>query len=117
MADVDSTQVDALRRDLAKLAQDAPDLLADILEEVARPTLADVRARIPYRTGAAANSYRATREQTGVQFTYGGDAAPYVPVLEFQRAPAGGRYLNPAIEKNLADVEDRVLDAVEKAVE
>lgn len=108
--------------ELAYALREVSDEIADVvhaeLEDIAKGVAADARARVPRRTGRAQASYKAVGSALSI-----GDGVPYVPWLEFggkvgrgegSRRPyiKGGRYLYPAINANLVDIEKRVDDLI-----
>lgn len=106
------------------MSDDVGDVVMSELEDIAKNVAADARARVPHRTGRAAQSYRASG--TAVSF---GAGVPYVPWLEFggqvgRKDASGrgnvkrpyvkeGRHVYPAINAHLADIEKRVDDLIE----
>ena len=116
---ISAAQLAELTTALRDLEDDIGDLAMSLLEDISEDIAADVRSRVPYRTGRARQSYRVT----GHSITFGGDQAPYVPWLEFGgkvgrknsvKRPyvRKGRYLYPAIAENLDDIEKRVDDLI-----
>ena len=116
---ISAAQLAELTAALRDLDDDIGDLAMSLLEDISRDIAADVRARVPYRTGRARQSYKVT----GHSITFGGEQAPYVPWLEFggkvgrkktTKRPyiRKGRYLYPAIAENLDDIEKRVDDLI-----
>lgn len=110
---IGAAQAAELRSALRTLSDDIGDLVLSELESIATGVVADARAKVPHRSGAAQASYRTTGTSVSM-----GDV-PYVPWLEFggdvgrkgsvrRRHVRGGRYLYPAITANLADIEKRV---------
>lgn len=115
---VGAAQAAELRAALRECSDEIADLVMSELEMIAKGVAADARARVPHRSGKAAASYRAK----GAAVTFG-DGVPYVPWLEFggtvggKRATKrprvkGGRYMYPAINENMADIEKRVDDLI-----
>lgn len=105
------------------LEREAPEVLRDLMAEIANDIAAAARRRLPKRTGNAASTYKPKSSARGAQVVWGGEQAPYVPWLEFggrvgrnksvvRRFVPGGRYLYPAIGDNLEDVHDRVVEAL-----
>jgi hypothetical protein len=111
---IGAAQAAELRAALRNVSDDIGDLVMSELEDIAKGVAADARARVPHRTGRAARSYQS--KGAAVSF---GDGVPYVPWLEFggdvgrkgsvrRRHVKGGRYVYPAINEHLADIEKRV---------
>lgn len=114
-------------RDLSKafkaLDTDAVDAMKAALKAIAEGVAADVRSRVPRRSGRMAGSYVPRGSVKGASIAFAGTRAPYAPWIEFGgsvgkarsvRRPVvkGGRYLYPAIDDNMADVEQKVADAI-----
>lgn len=127
MADIELVgvaQASELRSALRAVSDEVADVVASELEDIAKGVAADARARVPHRSGRAQGSYRAN----GSTISFG-DGVPYVPWLEFggqvgRKNAAGrgsvkrpyvkeGRYVYPAINAHLAEVEKRVDDLIE----
>jgi hypothetical protein len=115
-------------RDLSsalKAAEDgAQKQVASALKEIAEGVAADVRSRVPHKSGRAAASYRARGSVGGAAIAFGGPKAAYVPWLDFggrvgrdksvkRPVVKGGRYLYPAIADNMRDIEEKVAQAIE----
>lgn len=107
-------QADELRAALREVSDEIAGVVHAELEEIARGVAADAARRVPRRSGAAQASYRAR----GSAVTFG-EGVPYVPWLEFGgkvgrggsvKRPyvRGGRYMYPAINAGMADIEARV---------
>lgn len=107
----------------------APKELRDALKRVGQLVVDEARKGVPRRSGKAAGSIKARGNTKGVQIAVGGASAPYYPWLDFggtvgpghrpgraysgsvhrtyRGAPYGkGRYLYPAIEENIEEVQD-----------
>lgn len=115
-------------RDLGKMLKEldseAKQLMADTLKGIAEGVAADVRSRVPHRTGRLASSYKARGSATGAAIAFGGSKAPYAPWIDFggkvgrgksvsRPFVQGGRYLYPAIGDNMEDVVDLVAAAID----
>jgi hypothetical protein len=121
--DVDTAKVAHLEEQLAKLGSGVEQALVNVSRDIADDVVTTVRGKVPYLTGKARNSYQVNYTSTGTEITFGGDAAPYVPWLEFGgkagRSGAsrpyvpGGRYLYPTIRKVAEDWESEILRAIE----
>lgn len=119
----DSTGVAHLELELEKLGSQVERALRNVSKDIADDVLSYVRSRIPRVTGNAAGTYRVGQGSTGVQISFGGPQAPYVPWLEFGgragRSGAtrpyvpGGRYLYPGIRAVSQDWEDEILRAID----
>lgn len=117
--DIDSARVTHLERQILKLGSGAERALLNVIRDVADDVVSSVRGRVPRRTGTAASTYRAMPTSTGVDVSFGGSRAPYVPWLEFGgkagRSGASrpyvprGRYLFPAMRKAIDDWESEIL--------
>lgn len=105
--------------------QQALDAMKSALKEIAEGVAADVRSRVPHRSGRARASYKARGGVKGAGIAFGGARAPYTPWLDFGgavgkrrsvRRPVvkGGRYLYPAIADNMDDVEAKVAKAIDE---
>jgi hypothetical protein len=115
-------------RDLNK-ALKAADLEAEkemksVLKGIAEGVVSDVRSRVPHRSGKAAASYRPRGGVKGASIAWAGPKAPYAPWIEFggkvgkgksvsRPFVKGGRYLYPAINDHMADIEAKVADAID----
>jgi hypothetical protein len=120
---IGAAQASELRTALRECSDEIADVVLSELEDIAAGVAEDARARVPHRSGAARASYKA--RGTAVVF---GDGVPYVPWLEFggsvgRKGPdgrgtvkrpmvKGGRYVYPAINASLADIEKRVDDLI-----
>lgn len=119
--------VDGLR-DLNKALKaantEASDEMKAVLKGIAEGVVTDVRSRVPRRTGKAAASYRPRGGVKGASIAFAGSKAPYAPWLDFGGTVGksksvkrpfikGGRYLYPAINDNMADIEQKVADAID----
>lgn len=107
-----------LKYALRSVSDEVADVVLSELEDIAKGVAADARKRVPYRSGRAQQSYRA--QGAAVVF---GDGVPYVPWLEFGGAVGRkgsikrpyvreGRYVYPAINAAMADIEARVDDLI-----
>lgn len=118
-------------RDLTKALkaadQEAVDAMKAALKAIAEGVAGDVRSRVPKLTGRAAASYKPRGGVKGASIAFGGAKAGYVPWLDFggrvgpkkkttRPVIKGGRYLYPAIGDNMADVEQKVAEAIEQIV-
>lgn len=112
---IGAAQASELRTALRNVSDDIADLVMSELEDIARGVAADASRLVPHRSGRAAASYRAR----GSAVEFGGEAAPYVPWLEFggkvgrkdsvaRPFVKRGRYLYPVMARDLADIEKRV---------
>lgn len=121
---VGAAQAAELRAALRECSDEIADLVMSELEMIAKGVAAQAGSRVPHRTGRAQASYQAR----GTAVTFGD--VPYVPWLEFggtvgrkngtrgtvsRPRVKGGRYLYPAINDNLKDVEKRIDDLIELA--
>lgn len=113
-----------LGKALKALEDGAQKELGLALKGIAEGVVADVRSRVPHRSGRAAGSYKARGSARGASIAFGGAHAAYVPWLDFGgrvgkkksvKRPVikGGRYLYPAIGDNMEDVEQLVADAID----
>lgn len=113
-----------LNKGLKELDSEAADAMRKAMKDIAEGVASDVRARVPRRSGKAAASYRPRGGVKGASIAFGGAKAPYAPWLDFGgavgrrksiRRPVvkGGRYLYPAIDDNMSDLEDKVADAID----
>lgn len=115
-------------RDLNKALKaanaEASDEMKAVLKGIAEGVVTDVRSRVPHRTGKAASSYRPRGGVKGASIAWAGPKAAYAPWIEFGGAVGkgksvkrpfikGGRYLYPAINDNMADIEAKVADAID----
>lgn len=116
---INAAQMAELTAALRDLDDDIGDLAMSLLEDISRDVAADVRSRVPYRTGRARQSYQVHAHT----IVFGGEQAPYAPWLEFggkvgrkktTKRPyvRKGRYLYPAIAEHLDDIEKRVDDLI-----
>lgn len=118
--------VDGLRelnKALKSASDDAALEMKRAMHDIAESVIADVRPRVPHRTGKSAQSYKARSGVKGASVAFGGSRTPHVPWLEFggrvgrgksvsRTVIRGGRYLYPAIADNMEDVAERVADVV-----
>lgn len=115
---IGAAQAAELSYALRSVSDEVADVVASELEDIAKAVAADARKRVPHRTGRAQASYRAN----GSAIVFG-DGVPYVPWLEFGGSVGRkgsvkrpyvreGRYVYPAINANLADIEARVDDLI-----
>ena len=134
MTDLVRVQVEGLRdlqAGLRALDAQAPDALKGVFLEVSRDVVAASSGRVPRRSGKAARSYRASGTRRGASVRFGGPSAPYAPWLDwggsthvdggsgprdrvYRPFERRGRYLYPAIQGELENVQDRVVRAVEE---
>lgn len=123
MAGVDPTKVTHLEDQIAKLGSGVERALLNVSRDIADDVITTVRGRVPYATGAARASYTSVVTATGVDLTFGGPQAPYVPWLEFGGKAGrsggtrpyvpGGRYLYPVIRRVTEDWETEILRALD----
>lgn len=114
-------------RDLNKALKaadtEAIDAMKSVMKQIAEGVAADVRSRVPHRSGRAAASYKPRGGVKGAAIAYGGPKAPYAAWLDYGgavgkaksvRRPVvkGGRYLYPAIADNMDDVQEKVAAAI-----
>jgi hypothetical protein len=119
---IGAAQLSELQTALRDVGDDIGDLVLSVLDEIAGEALADVRGRVPHRTGKARGAY----QLRGHAITVAADDAPYVPWLEFggrvgrkksnlrAYVPAG-RYLYPALGVHEKDIEKKIDDLIEQA--
>ncbi len=98
---------------------------------IAERVAAGARARMPHVSGRAQASVRPRASQRGAAIAFGGNAAPYLPWLDFggsvgrgkvagrpwsgsvkRDMPRGGRYVYPTIEDQRSDIEQAAESAV-----
>lgn len=114
------TGLKEFQKGLKQVDKDLPKELRKGFNEVADLVVADVRKRVPVRSGKARLSVRSASTQTAAQIKAGGRKAPYYPWLDFGgrvgpnksvKRPfrQGGRYLYPAIKQN----RDEMLEALD----
>ena len=125
MADknVDAGGVTHLEAQLAKMGSEVERALLNVSRDIADDVVMTVRQRVPYESGDASRSYTSAVTATGVDLSFGGAQAPYVPWLEFGgkagRSGAtrpyvpGGRYLYPTIRRVAEDWESEILKALD----
>lgn len=134
MADIGPRVVVTGLRDLNKALKaadtEAADAMKASMKSIAEIVVADVQARVPHLTGAARASYKPRGGVKGAGIAFGSARAPYVAFLEFGNKVGagagvgrgdtvprpfvkGGRYLYPAIEANMRDIEQKVGDAID----
>jgi hypothetical protein len=115
---VGAAQMAELKYALRSVSDEVADVVLSELEDIAKGVAADARKRVPYRSGRAQQSYKA--QGSAIVF---GDGVPYVPWLEFGGAVGRkgsvkrpyvreGRYVYPAINAAMADIEARVGDLI-----
>lgn len=118
---INATQMEELRAALREVSDDIGDLVASLLEDMARDIASTAGARVPTRTGRARASYQARGMSLSI-----GEGAPYVPWLEFggkvgrkgsvsRPYSPKGRYLYPTIAGEFADFEARIDDLISQA--
>lgn len=120
---LDSSRVTYLDEQIAKLGSGVERALLNVSRDIADDVISTVRGRVPYQSGTARSSYQSVVGSTGVELSFGGPQAPYVPWLEFGgkagRSGAsrpyvpGGRYLYPVIRQVSEDWESEILRALE----
>ncbi len=114
---------------IKRMEDGASKLLRDAMKRVALIVVEDARKHVPRRKGKAQASIRPRGGVKGVGIAMGGASAPYMPWLDFGGTvgkghrpgrpmsgsvyrtwlgrPAGkGRYLYPAIEENIDEVQE-----------
>lgn len=116
---IDAEQLGRLQAALRDCSAEVQDLAHSLLEDITSDVARDARSHVPHRSGRAGASYRSR----GVVIEFGGADAPYVPWLEFggrvgrkrsvlRAFNPQGRYVYPAIARNLKDVEKQVEDLI-----
>jgi hypothetical protein len=116
------TGVRQVRNALGNIAATVPERIPAALKDVADDVVADVRPKLPRRTGRLAASLRATQTPDGAQVAMGGRDAPHGEWIERGGSRGRplvprGRYLGPAIEQAGPAVAQAVEKAVRKAVQ
>ncbi len=118
---IDAVQLERLAAVMRDMSDDVKDLVASLMEDIANQVVRDARQNVPSLTGRARASYKAAGHELTI-----GDGVPYVPWLEFggkvgrnksnlRAYNPRGRYLYPAIARNMAHVEKQVDDLIEQA--
>lgn len=119
-----------LNKALGALNADAADAMKAAMKQIAADVVSEVQSRVPTLTGAAKASYKPRGGVKGAGIAFGSARAPYVAFLEFGNTvrkggkvglgdtvprafEKGGRYLYPAIEANMRDVEEKVGNALD----
>lgn len=120
-----------LNKALKAASAEAETEMKAVLKGIAEGVVTDVRSRVPHRSGRAAASYRPRGGVKGASIAFGGPKAPYVPWLDFGgsvgkkrkagvvgsgsiKRPVikGGRFLYPAINDNMEDIQEKVAKAI-----
>lgn len=128
-ARVQVTGLADLQKALRQVDKDLPKELAGGLAEVSQIVVDEARPHIPVRSGKAAGSMKIRKQQRGASIALGGNAAPYMPWLEFGGTVGksnsikrpfvhAGRYTYPALRRKDAEVKaklDEVLERMAKA--
>lgn len=124
------TGIREARRALRRVAPEALPALRDELKKVAAPVVADIRANVPVRSGAARDSVRVTGGGNVVYLNAGRASVPYFGWLDFggRLLPKGkrrgtqyrpvlnsGRYIYPAISRHGAQIQQGALKAIDAA--
>jgi hypothetical protein len=128
-------------RNAIKAAEaEAPQELKKVMREAAELVVEKIRPQVPRgKTGKAARSYKAKPQTAGASIGFGGRAAEYAPWLDFGGTvgkghipgrpysgsvvreylgrPYGvGRYLYPTIEETIEDVQDLVVEGLQRVI-
>lgn len=120
---------------LRQLDDKAGERMKGEFRAIAEAVASAARDKVPHLTGAAAASIRPRGSQRGAAIAFGGNAAPYMPWLDFGGStgkghrpgvadsgsvkrpwlgkPGGdGRYIYPTIEEKRSELEKRVEGAI-----
>lgn len=108
---------------LRQVSDDAPKAVRVALNGVANLLVDKTRPKFPRKTGAAANSVKASSTRTQARVRMGGPRAPHAPWLDFGGRVGirdsvvrpfikGGRYLYPTLES----IQPQITEAVQIAL-
>lgn len=129
---VDRQSIGQLQRALRKAGDDCKEGITAEMRSIADRIVGDAQQRVPWVTGAAAQSLRARGRVGGASMAAGGTAAPYYPWLDFGgrvgrnrsikrewrgRPNGSGRYIYPAISAHRDETITRLYALVKRTAE
>lgn len=126
-ANLDPVRIEGVREvstALRAVGKEAAKELRDGMKEIAESVAADVRGKVPSRTGKAARSVKAKGNNRGAGISFGGRAAEYYPFLDFGGSVGRkdsvkrpfipeGRYVYPTIGAHKDDIHEKATQLIE----
>ena len=128
VAKLEITGIKELQKSLLDVDRDLPKELAAGLAEASEIVAAGTRARMPRRTGRAAESVKVRKQQRGASLAIGGNKAEYTPWLDFGGRVGRnksvvrpflkeGRYVYPTLKDKRPEVEAKVDEVMKRLAE
>jgi hypothetical protein len=129
MAGLDPVRVEGIQelsRALKAVSKEAQKEMRKGFKDIAESVAADIRPKVPRKTGRAAKSIKARGTNKGGSIAFGGPRALHFPWLDFggdRRGNGGGiasrpfikegRYVYPTISDNLDEIKDKAEDLID----